>query len=36
VDEGLMDYAWQTTHQHGTRGDFRDFSEAQWLQQASN
>jgi len=70
VDEGLVDYAWQTTHQpgaqhapfaflsgrlfsadiraiyerlrtpvwlaHGTRGDFRDFSEAQWLQQTSN
>ena len=65
VDEGLVDYAWLTTHQpgahhapyaflsgrlfsadirevyerlalpvwvaHGTRGDFRDFSEAGWL-----
>ena len=70
VDEGMVDYAWQTTHQpgaqrapfvflsgrlfsadirsvyeqiktpvwlaHGTRGDFRDFSEAQWLQQKEN
>jgi pimeloyl-ACP methyl ester carboxylesterase len=70
VDEGLVDYACQTTHQpgaqhapfaflsgrlfsadiravyerlrapvwlaHGTRGDFRDFSEANWLQQRTN
>jgi pimeloyl-ACP methyl ester carboxylesterase len=70
VDEGLVDYAWLTTHQpgahhapyaflsgrlfsrdiravyerlslpvwlaHGTRGDFRDFSEADWLAGRSN
>ena len=70
VDEGLVDYAWRTTHQpgaqhapfaflsgrlfgadirtvyeqlrtpvwlaHGTRGDFRDFSEAERLRRASN
>jgi pimeloyl-ACP methyl ester carboxylesterase len=70
VDDGLVDYAWRTTHQpgaqhapfaflsgrlfgadirnvyerlrvpvwlaHGTRGDFRDFSQAAWLRQASN
>jgi len=70
VDEGLVDYAWRTSHRpgaqhapfaflsgrlfsadirtvyerlttpvwlaHGTRGGFRDFSEAQWLQRAPN
>jgi len=70
VDEGLVDYAWQTTHQpgaqhapfaflsgrlfsadiralyerlalpvwlaYGTRGDFRDFSQAGWLKATSN
>jgi pimeloyl-ACP methyl ester carboxylesterase len=70
VDEGLVDYAWLTTHQpgadrapyaflsarlfsadirsvyeqlalpvwlaHGTRGDFRDFSEADWLRERPN
>jgi pimeloyl-ACP methyl ester carboxylesterase len=70
VDEGLVDYAWRTTHQpgahrapyaflsgrlfsadirdlyeglslpvwlaHGTRGDFRDFSEADWLRDRRN
>jgi pimeloyl-ACP methyl ester carboxylesterase len=70
VDESLVDYAWQTTHQpgahhapyaflsgrlfgadirnvyerlelpvwlaHGTRGDFSDFSEAEWLRTRPN
>jgi len=70
VDEGLVDYAWLTTHQpgaerapyaflsarlfsadiravyeklelpvwlaHGTRGDFRDFSEAEWVRGRAN
>jgi len=70
VDESLVDYAWQTTHQpgarhapyaflsgrlfsadirnvyeqlelpvwlaHGTRGDFSDFSEADWLRTRPN
>jgi pimeloyl-ACP methyl ester carboxylesterase len=70
VDEGLVDYAWLTTHQpgaerapyaflsarlfsadirnvyeqlalpvwlaHGTRGDFRDFSEADWVREREN
>lgn len=70
VDEGLVDYAWRTTHQpgahhapyaflsgrlfsadirelyerlsmpvwlaHGTRGDFRDFSEAGWVTERPN
>lgn len=70
VDEGLVDYAWRTTHQpgahhapyaflsgrlfsadirtqyerlgmpvwlaHGTRGDFRDFSEADWVRERPN
>lgn len=70
VDDGLVEYAWQTTHRpgaqhapfaflsgrlfsadirnvyerltmpvwlaHGTRGDFRDFSQADWLRRTSN
>ena len=70
VEEGLVDYAWRTTHQpgaqhapyaflsgrlfsadiralyerlampvwlaHGTRGDFRDFSEADWVRERPN
>jgi pimeloyl-ACP methyl ester carboxylesterase len=70
VDEGLVDYAWRTTHQsgaanapfaflsgrlfsadvrnvyeqltlpvwlaHGTRGDFRDFSESEWTRARPN
>jgi pimeloyl-ACP methyl ester carboxylesterase len=70
VDEGLVDYAWRTTHQpgahrapyaflsgrlfsadirsvyerlempvwlaHGTRGDFRDFSDADWVRGRPN
>jgi pimeloyl-ACP methyl ester carboxylesterase len=70
VDEGLVEYAWRTTHQpgahhapyaflsarlfsadiralyerlempvwlaHGTRGDFRDFSEAGWTRERPN